>query len=447
MIANQSFTLFTQYSIKDSSPTTGAPISTNGADPIVAHFIAHSDAIVAMTFDCSGMLIATADKRGHDFHVFRIQPHPAGPSLSAVHHLYVLHRGDTTAKVQDMVFSLDSRWIAVSTLRGTTHVFPVTSYGGPAGVRTHGSPHVVNRLSRFHRSAGLSVEGRSGSPVHTANVSGVSEIGALSQISNAYTNPRVPPFPHPTVVLPLAQLRQPSSLAQSSTGSAVSGHKGIPQSTRQRLTSLSDDTGAKPLRVCATFARARAWLLDPPGTVRDSPTMRMQRKAVESLFIMAGHGALIQYDLEPKTNISKLLKFLYTLFSRFIILNLDIPKDKVCDDTSIELDTEPRAQWILSRKDASPEVKPPLAPESWLLKDRLATDASANELDTSGSDALSAANHSGVSNGTDWLSQVEIITHAGPHRRLWMGPQFMFKTYNTPSGYVVVFIEYKYIFR
>lgn len=33
-----------------------------------------------------------------------------------------------------------------------------------------------------------------------------------------------------------------------------------------------------------------------------------------------------------------------------------------------------------------------------------------------------------------WLSQVEIITHAGPHRRLWMGPQCVFKTYNTPSG-------------
>lgn len=29
-----------------------------------------------------------------------------------------------------------------------------------------------------------------------------------------------------------------------------------------------------------------------------------------------------------------------------------------------------------------------------------------------------------------WLSQVEIVTHAGPHRRLWMGPQFVFKTYN-----------------
>ena len=28
-----------------------------------------------------------------------------------------------------------------------------------------------------------------------------------------------------------------------------------------------------------------------------------------------------------------------------------------------------------------------------------------------------------------WLSQVEILTHVGPHRRLWMGPQFCFKTF------------------
>uniref|UniRef100_A0A915JYE3 BCAS3 domain-containing protein n=1 Tax=Romanomermis culicivorax TaxID=13658 RepID=A0A915JYE3_ROMCU len=28
-----------------------------------------------------------------------------------------------------------------------------------------------------------------------------------------------------------------------------------------------------------------------------------------------------------------------------------------------------------------------------------------------------------------WISQVEIVTYSGPHRRLWMGPQFTFKTY------------------
>lgn len=115
---------------------------------MIAHFAAHSEAIVCLSFDPSGLLLLTADKLGHDFHIFRIHPHPGGPSYAAVHHMYVLHRGDTTARVQDMCFSPDSRWVAVSTLRGTTHVFPVTPYGGGVGVRTHASPHVVNRMSR-----------------------------------------------------------------------------------------------------------------------------------------------------------------------------------------------------------------------------------------------------------------------------------------------------------
>lgn len=163
--------------------------------------MAHTDAIVHLAFDPSGMLLLTADKRGHDFHLFRIHPHPAGSTLASVHHLYILHRGDTSARVQDMCFSPDSRWVTVSTLRGTTHVFPVTPYGGNVGIRTHATPHVVNRMSRFHRSAGLTPEGRSNSPVS------LFEMPVNSNIP--YRNPRIPPFPHPTVVNPLAQIRQP----------------------------------------------------------------------------------------------------------------------------------------------------------------------------------------------------------------------------------------------
>ena len=47
----------------------------------------------------SGSLLVTADVLGHNFHVFHIMAHPICPSLGAVHHLYTLHRGDTTATV------------------------------------------------------------------------------------------------------------------------------------------------------------------------------------------------------------------------------------------------------------------------------------------------------------------------------------------------------------
>lgn len=250
-----------KHPIKDISPTSGTPVAINGNDPIIAHFIAHSEAIFAMSFDVSGMLLITADRRGHDFNVFRIQPHPSGSVLAAVHHLYVLHRGDTSAKVQDISFSFDSRWVAVSTMRGTTHVFPITSYGGSCGYRTHSAPHVVNRLSRFHRSAGLPVDGRSSSPILMAE---------HAVQSTAYANPRLPPFPHPTIVLPLAQLRQPSSLNSTSTLLSQTANSAQSSGTkvmgRQRHHSM-EESHAKPLRVAATFAKARSWLLDPPGLV------------------------------------------------------------------------------------------------------------------------------------------------------------------------------------
>lgn len=289
-----------KHPIRDVSPTTGTPVAITGNDPIVAHFLAHSEAIVALQFDPSGMLLLTADKRGHDFNVFRIQPHPCGSTLAAVHHLYVLHRGDTSAKVQDISFSFDSRWVAISTLRGTTHVFPITPYGGPVSVRTHASPHVVNRLSRFHRSAGLSADGRCSSPISLS-----SDINSSNLTTSAYSNPRLPPFPHPNVVLPLAQLRQPSTLGTSSN--ITQGTK-LPSSSvnRQRHASMSEDSLSKPLRVSVVFAKARSWLLDPPGCMREAPVHRLQRKPIDSLFIMAGHGALIQYDLEPRHASSKL---------------------------------------------------------------------------------------------------------------------------------------------
>ena len=34
------------------------------------------------------------------------------------------------SQIQSMTFTLDSRWVSVTTLRGTTHLFPITTYGG-----------------------------------------------------------------------------------------------------------------------------------------------------------------------------------------------------------------------------------------------------------------------------------------------------------------------------
>lgn len=146
-------------------------------------------------------------------------------------------------------------------------------------------------------------------------------------------------------------------------------------------------------------------------------------KTVDSLFIIAAHGALIQYDLEPKH-----------------VAN--IPKEKVCDDTPIELEVEAKAQWTLQRQEnaSANDIQPPLPLDNWLIKDRFLEEGTGDVASDYGSfdHHRGGGDHRGSTSSIDhddrWLSQVEIITHAGPHRRLWMGPQFMFKTYNTPSG-------------
>lgn len=101
----------------------------------------------------------------------------------------------------------------------------------------------------------------------------------------------------------------------------------------------------------------------------------------------------------------------------------DVAKDKKCDDKSIDLDVEAKAQWNVGRRDPNTEIMPPLPSDNWLVKDRM----SCALVDSSISDDIEDRSDC-------WLAQVEIITHAGPSRRLWMGPQFVFKTYNTPSG-------------
>ncbi|VDQ06745.1 unnamed protein product [Trichobilharzia regenti] len=94
--------------------------------------------------------------------------------------------------VMDATFSRDSRWVAVSSNHGTTHVFPITAYGGPITVRTHTRPHVVNRTSRYHRSSGLE-EHHLTRPQPARNAS-ESTVFAVSTIDHSLVSPSVTIF-------------------------------------------------------------------------------------------------------------------------------------------------------------------------------------------------------------------------------------------------------------
>ncbi|KAK3084553.1 hypothetical protein FSP39_015274, partial [Pinctada imbricata] len=389
----------------------------NEGDGLMAHFHAHANEPVAhMTFDSSGTLLLTSCKLGHNFHVFRIMSHPCGSSLGAVHHLYTLHRGETTAKVIDMCFSHDSRWVTVSTHRGTTHVFPVTPYGGQVSTRTHCSSRIVNRASRFHKSAGLDDMDHLGSGRHSPVLSGSPGSTSGGQYDNYPTlmrhnalnislgNPRLPPYPHPITVLPLAQIKQP--LMAGRGGSKTGSPHHAPHDNW--------------VLVSTCFSSPRMWVGGSPNLSLDR---REGKRMVDSLYVMSQTGSLAEYVLEPKPR----------------------PSDKVTDDTPLDLVINGYTQWHLQRSTTSDEVKPPLVNNNPLI---LASEAVITQQPSNISDYPepspvtrhdskdSLSSDPGIEE--QWLSQVEIITHVGPHRRLWMGPQFSFKTYQNVQNTTVL---------
>eukprot|EP00294_Goniomonas_avonlea_P000723 CAMPEP_0114547436 /NCGR_PEP_ID=MMETSP0114-20121206/4464_1 /TAXON_ID=31324 /ORGANISM="Goniomonas sp, Strain m" /LENGTH=903 /DNA_ID=CAMNT_0001731993 /DNA_START=105 /DNA_END=2812 /DNA_ORIENTATION=+ len=105
---------------------------------ILAHFRAHQQPLSSLAFDPSGMLLATAPLDGHNINIFRLAPPPPGTGAAhGVVHVYSLVRGLTSSLIQDLSFSIDSRWVAVTSGRGTTHLFAINTDGSPATTSTH----------------------------------------------------------------------------------------------------------------------------------------------------------------------------------------------------------------------------------------------------------------------------------------------------------------------
>lgn len=125
------------------------------------------------------------------------------------------------------------------------------------------------------------------------------------------------------------------------------------------------------------------------------------------------------------------------------VISTGIPKDKVSDDAPIELTVHARAQWCFPRPAFTRDLHPPLPSSNVLLNLTIAPAVSMNNcIGTSSSTEINSSallrsqacsNESEESSDEKWLSEVEITTHSGPHRRLWMGPQFTFKVFNPSS--------------
>ncbi|KAI7738772.1 hypothetical protein M8C21_005970, partial [Ambrosia artemisiifolia] len=110
---------------------------------VVSQFRAHTSPVSALCFDPSGTLLVTASIHGNNINIFRILPSSSQNesdsqdfNWSSAHvHLYKLHRGMTSAVIQDICFSQCSQWIAVVSSRGTCHIFLLSPFGGETDIQ------------------------------------------------------------------------------------------------------------------------------------------------------------------------------------------------------------------------------------------------------------------------------------------------------------------------
>lgn len=142
-------------------------------------------------------------------------------------------------------------------------------------------------------------------------------------------------------------------------------------------------------------------------------------------------------------------------------VSVDMSKtgNKRTNDSPIMLKVTPKAQWPLQRSIAINELKYPLFNDNPLLNiykkinnliinENLLSNNNGyysigsyssspnlsciSNITSIGSNTNDRENESTKNNvNNEWIKLVEISTHLGPHRRLFMGPQFVFKTINS----------------
>jgi len=348
--------------IIDTVKFFGTSVHDERQNWIVAHFQAHTDAIGHLQFNSSGHLLVTCDTSGHYFNVLEIQSSPYRCTRTYIKHLYTLFRGDTDCRVSHMTFTNDSRWLAVSTKRGTTHLFAINPYGGAVNVRSHTKANVVNKLTRHQRTTGLE-ERHLPIDNNSKDSSSTLPINASSNSINGHGN-------NPT------RTKRSDHECIFSTALTL---------IRQPIEHLVSGFNMDSVCLATIFGLSRGFL-NPEEMINQQ---EQSPRPCGSLFVISWHGRLIEYVLEPMADTTK-------------------HGARVTPETPLVVKATPKAQWLLQRLISWPEVRMSVA-YAFL---------SQGHRPTSGNKTQSK---------DDWLRQVEMNTHIGPNRRLWMGPQFQFK--------------------
>eukprot|EP00051_Salpingoeca_urceolata_P032401 m.15536 g.15536 ORF g.15536 m.15536 type:complete len:1030 (+) comp5044_c0_seq1:275-3364(+) len=401
---------------------------------VVAHFRAHTTAAVTcIAFDPSGTIVVTACTDGQFIHVFSlakgayevsrsrvlagtdsegrsrsgstasakadtsssslehiVAPTPANWRCRAVH-MFTLCRGATVARVCGITLSGDSRWVAVTSHRGTTHLYPINPRGESVDVRTHVSVNVPN-LSQFHASAGVAElqQWRERGPLIVG--------GAMVQLKN-----------------PATQTSKGRQQAEDADVVVCFGSL-----TSEIEAQTAELKGAKAVLLTLMLCTPNGDLVEHKMQPYGPGEKRRQAAAAATTL----HGGTI--IAEGSGIIDGVVSSVGSMFnSRQAGGGDDSPQrtgvDKfqriglACAATRV-WDLCRRQDWkVTSRRLSSRQQQPSEQGQQEMGEVAQAVDPP-------------VATHYGDDEMT-WLSAVDMQTYQAPHRRLWMGPQFAFSTF------------------
>ena len=260
----------------------------------VAHFRPYGQQVALVSLSPASTMVLVAPAAGHSFDVFELKPSvPVGVSATStamgavggngvddhVWHRYRLQRGYTSALAASASWSLDGRFVAVSTAKGTAHLWAVQPGGGTPRIESHLAPQVVNADELAPLSVALGSIARVRQPRTHVN-------------APSSSSPRAPthaPMPAAVVFLPKS----------GSTSSAL-------QPTRpddRSPPSFQDVLVLRPSTSSATLHRLTAQRSPPPATtpsaaadlVRSGDVGRLASTAVSGLsqLMRSRGGALL----------------------------------------------------------------------------------------------------------------------------------------------------------
>ncbi|CAF0706289.1 unnamed protein product [Brachionus calyciflorus] len=402
---------------------------------IIAHFLAHQEPIYALEFNPNGRLLVTADSLGQYFNVFQINASSFKSTRTHVKHLYSLYRGDTGAKVRDIAFSSDSRWLAIGTKRGTTHIFPINVDGGLVNARTHSKPFVANRTSKHQRTSGFIDN----------------EIVKTEDESSLTNNPKIRHLLEPFVIPAYSQLKQPNANSSFQSSIISSSNSGLLDYVHPLSTNLLTMTNGSSIggNLAVSALQSAAIVTENVTNLASNTTNMIQYDNVQAVSIFAETRGYFNHEdprdshnrVRPVNSLFVISDSNGNLVEYVLDVLIDTGKNsKPSNDSPVMLKITPKAQWPLHRYISSDEQPYPILNDNPLCKNlptRSALSKQASYDIPLNSNNFMTANSYNVNNNTnqifnnEWIKLIEINTHLGPHRRLFMGPQFQFKTFNS----------------